>query len=214
MLPAARETFMPARNRSVIAYHLVWTAYGTWLPNDPRGSGSHAVATPAIASLGERHYGRRRVQPPPVVVREFYSRAESQLNLAVIRFSSAQIDRIAAAFGDEIDEHRYTSYACAIMPDHAHLVIRKHKHRAEPMIATLQEASRLRLSEARTVPRDHPVWTGGGWKSFLDSPFAVRNAIRYVRDNPAKAGIAAQSWPFVKPYDGWPFHKRPSPSGR
>ena len=23
----------------VIAHHLIWTAYGWWLPNDPRGSG-------------------------------------------------------------------------------------------------------------------------------------------------------------------------------
>ena len=28
----------------VIAHHLIWTVYGTWLPNDPRGSGSRAIA--------------------------------------------------------------------------------------------------------------------------------------------------------------------------
>jgi len=25
----------------IIAHHLIWTAYGFWLPNDPRGSSSH-----------------------------------------------------------------------------------------------------------------------------------------------------------------------------
>ncbi len=28
---------MPRQNPIVVAYHLVWTAYGMWLPNDPRG---------------------------------------------------------------------------------------------------------------------------------------------------------------------------------
>jgi hypothetical protein len=37
---------------SVIAYHLIWTNYGTWLGNDPRGSGSRSVYTPALAALG------------------------------------------------------------------------------------------------------------------------------------------------------------------
>ena len=49
----------------VIAYHLIWTAYGWWLPNDPRGSMSELIASDIIAELGELHYGRKRVQPLP-----------------------------------------------------------------------------------------------------------------------------------------------------
>ena len=49
-----------------------------------------------------------------------------------------------------------TCYACAIMPDHVHVLIRKHRDKAEQMIEILQEASRLRLSSApppvRTMP--------------------------------------------------------------
>ena len=37
----------------VIAYHLVWTAYGWWLPNDPRGSMSHHVEQNVLRDLGE-----------------------------------------------------------------------------------------------------------------------------------------------------------------
>ena len=44
---------------AVIAYHLIWTNYGTWLPNDLRGSGSHDVYTPALAELGRPHFGRK-----------------------------------------------------------------------------------------------------------------------------------------------------------
>ena len=76
------------------------------------------------------------------------------------------------------------------------------------MIAHLKDASRLRLGSARLMPPNHPVWTGGGWKSFLGSPAAVSAAVRYVEKNPVKSGLVAQQWPFVQPYDGWNFGKR------
>ncbi len=199
---------MPPRNPSVIAYHLCWTAYGVWMANDPRGSGSRAIATPTIAELGELHYGRKRVQPPPAIVREFQQAAEERLRYSVIRFNAEQVSVIGAAFAKTIAAESFTCYACAILPDHAHLVIRKHRRRAEQMIDVLQEASRVRLSNEKRIPRDHPCWTTGGWRKFLDSPEAVRRTIRYVENNPVKTGLPAQRWSFVTLYDGWPFHKR------
>ena len=53
----------------VIAHHLIWTVYGTWLPNDPRGSGSRAIACDVLRDLGDVHYGRKRVQPSDAVIR-------------------------------------------------------------------------------------------------------------------------------------------------
>ena len=43
---------MPRTNPVVIAYHLIWTAYGTWLPNDLRGSGSRGVGSPRAGGAG------------------------------------------------------------------------------------------------------------------------------------------------------------------
>jgi hypothetical protein len=43
----------------VVGHHLVWTVYGWWLPNDPRGSSSHEVRVPQVAELGELHHGRK-----------------------------------------------------------------------------------------------------------------------------------------------------------
>lgn len=51
------------RHPVVIAYHLIWTAYGWWLPNDPRGSTSRRIAADPIAQLGQLHFGRKKVQP-------------------------------------------------------------------------------------------------------------------------------------------------------
>jgi hypothetical protein len=89
---------------TVLAHHLVWTAYGTWLGNDPRGSGSRLVYTPELAELGESHFGRRKEPPPRRVVHEFYQRANSRLLYPAIRFDDVQMQEIGHAFADVIFE--------------------------------------------------------------------------------------------------------------
>jgi len=197
----------------VIAHHLIWTAYGWWLPNDPRESGSKEVRTPVLAELGELHYGRKRVQPSGWEIRQFYEQAIPRLQHPVLAFDAGARDEIAKAFGQVIEENRYTCYACAILPDHVHLLIRKHKHQAEDMIEALKEASRARLSATMHRAPDHPIWTGGGgWKVFLDHPDEVCRTIRYIERNPLPLGLPMQQWPFVKAYDGWPLHPGHNPN--
>ncbi len=200
-------------NPIVIAYHLIWTAYGWWLANDPRGSGSQTLRNDVLAQLGELHFGRKRIQPAGRVVREFYERAKDLLTHPLLSFDDAARAAIAQAFGDVIAEQRYTCYACAIMPDHVHLLIRKHKDEAEDMIEKLKEASRKQLIAAELRASTHPVWAGGcGWKVFLDHPDDIRRTIRYVGKNPEEIGLPPQKWPFVTEYDGWPLHPGHSPN--
>ena len=193
---------------TVIAHHLVWTAYGTWLPNDPRGSGSTEVYTARLKELGDAHLGRRRVQPPRRAVREFYALATPKLLYEVIRFNAAQIRELGGALAEVLKQQNYKCFACAIMPDHVHLVIRKHRHPGEEMIERLQRGSRLRFSFVYALTHEHPLWTKGGWNRFLSAPGAVRSRIQYVEDNPVKEGMSRQAWPFVEEYDGWPLHRK------
>ena len=187
----------------VIAHHLIWTAYGWWLPNDPRGSASHLIRSDVIADLGELHYGRKRVQPASSEIRTFYENAKQLLKHELQTFSPAEIALIADAFADEIHKRNYTCYACAIMPDHIHILIRKHRDRAEDMIAHFQEASRTILIESAGRANEHPVWGGPGWKVFLESREDIERTIGYIDDNPRKARLPAQAWKFVTRYDGW-----------
>jgi len=196
----------------VIAYHLIWTAYGWWLPNDPRGSTSRAIATDLLAELGELHYGRKKVQPASHEIREFYERAVPLLKFALLEFRTEEIQGIAAAFSSSMSCNQYTCYACTIMPDHVHVLIRKHRHKAEEMVANLQQASRLRLCRSGLRSPDHPVWGGPGWKVFLDDPDGVYRTIRYIEANRSKLGLARQRWDFVKDYDGWPLHPSHNPN--
>ena len=196
----------------VVGYHLTWTAYGLWLPNDPRGGMSQTIACDVIAEPGGLHYGRKTLQPAGWVLREFHERAREVLKFPVLTFGRREMDVIGQAFAATMAAEKYTCYACAVMPDHVHIVIRKHKHRAEEMIETLQDSSRLRLRNAGLRDADHPVWGGPGWKVFLDHPDEIRRTIRYVEGNPVKWHLARQSWAFATGYDGWPLHPGHSPN--
>ena len=196
----------------VIAYHLIWTAYGWWLPNDPRGSMSRAIRNDVIADLGTLHYGRKRVQPASRDIRAFYASAAGKLMHDLLEMGAAEMNVIADAFREAINTLRYTCYACALMPDHVHMLIRKHKHLAEEMIQNLQESSRSRLRALNLRAAHHPAWGGPGWKVFLDHPDEVRRTIKYIEDNPLKLGRPKQVWDFVKEYDGWPLHPGHDPN--
>src|SRR4051794_17837435 len=171
-------------NPIVIAYHLIWTLYGWWLPNDLRGSTSRVIRSDALKALGELHFGRKRIQPASRDIRAFYEQAKLVLKHPLLELGRAEILSVASGFADAIRANNYTCYACTILRDHVHLIIRKHKHAAEEMIANLQHASRLRLSADAFRSPDHPTWVRGGWKVFLDHPKEIWRTIPYINDNP------------------------------
>lgn len=187
----------------VIAYHLIWTVYGCWFPNDRRGSTSHVLRNDFLKELGEIHFGRKRLQPRACELREFFDQGRSLLQHPILEFGSAEVLAIAGAFDSVVRKYGYTCYACVIMPDHVHMLIRKHRDKAEEMIAALQRESHLRLRELTLRDMEHPVWGGKGWKVFLEDEGDIRRTVKYIEDNPIKLGQARQVWGFVTSYDGW-----------
>jgi REP element-mobilizing transposase RayT len=200
-----------AKNPIVIGYHVMWTLYGWWLPNDPRGATSRTIRNDLIGELGAIHFGRKSIQPSGRELRAFYNQAQKNLSHELLTFIPHEFSVVASALGEAIEECTYTCYACAIMPDHVHLLIRKHKDSAEQMIEKLQSLSRKRLEHLR--PAGHPLWTRGGWKIFLDHPDEMwHHTIRYIEENPIRQHLPRQSWPFVVAYDNWPLHPGHSPN--
>ena len=195
-------------NRRVIAHHLILTGYGHWLPNDPRGSGSDGVRNDQLRDLGPIHHGRKRVQPPRHEIREFYRQAEPRLKYTVIWFDTAKRQALGDAFGAVLQREGYTCYACAILRNHAHMLVRIHRDRAETMTDRLAHASRLRLRAYPEIVDDHPIWSDRPYTVFCYNPDDTWSRIRYIEQNPAKDGLPGQSWSFVSPYDNWPHHKR------
>lgn len=213
----------------IVGFHLLWTAYGCWLPNDPRGSLSKEVVIPDIAELGPHHYERKKQQPTSTEIREFYNRANEVLKFELLKFNALEVTAIARGFANAITTRKYTCYACAIMPDHVHILIRKHRDSAEMMIDELQNFSRdavhklyqpevsslrnsnqdlsYRKNEPSNTPHrrnpDHPVWGGRGYRVFLNNIADVNRTIKYINENPIKIGQPQQSWPFVTAYNNW-----------
>jgi len=187
----------------VAAYHLIWTAYGCWLPNDPRGSSSHDLRVDKLIPLGDVHFGRRAIQPSFQVLRNYYQHADELLEHQRLLFTDEEIALVGKCFGNTICQHGYTCYACAVMPDHIHLVIRRHRDFAEEMVEHLQMDSQGTIIDAGRRPVNHPVWAGPGWKVFLNTRKDIENRVRYVQENPVKERRPPQHWDFVKVYDGW-----------
>jgi REP element-mobilizing transposase RayT len=192
----------------VIASHVIFGAYGFWLPNDPRGSWSDFVgAWELFRSAGPA----TKVVTCRSVAAVSHNRAarlvaKEKLKYPQVSFSSAQLQCIANGFGRFATHNGLRILACAIMPEHVHMVISRHRYAVEQAVTLLKgEASRA-LAEKKLHPlsmfprrkdRLPSCWARGKWKVFLEDALDVGRAITYVEENPAKEGLARQKWEFV-----------------
>lgn len=195
--------------RSAIGSHLILHGYGLWLPNDPRGSGSEELRQEKLRDLGPIHYGRKRAQPTRNELMNFYRAAAPRLDFPIIWFDDAKRQAIAEAFARVVATRRYTVWACAILRNHAHLCIRRHRDDPLTMWRSFVDESVRSLHRFADVPAEHPVFSNRPYNVFLKSPDDIRRVVTYIRNNPAKNGLEPQSWAFVTPYDGWPHPRRP-----
>ena len=198
-------------NPIVIAYHLVWTIYGYWLPNDLRGSMSKQIRNDLLKELGDDHYGHKKIQPLAMDLRAFDERADAVLKFPVIEFSADARRTIADAFAHVVATWKYTCYACAIMPDHVHVVVAADTLDGDELIGCIKRAGTRGLNDEGLHPmRNYPrangrlpsPWAERGWKVMLFTREQMRSRIRYVEENPELAGFKRQRWPFVVPYLG------------
>jgi hypothetical protein len=181
------------------AAHLIWTGYGHWLPNDPRGSGSTDVRSEHLRDLGAIHHGRKRVQPPRHTLRTFYKEAEPRLLHPVLWFRAEHRQAIAQAISHAVRDHGYTLLALAILRNHAHAVVRTHREPSKEIWNTIATVTRAALHEAGLSPKDHPVWSQRPYVVPLRLREEIANRIRYVEANPEKEGLPRQQWDCVTP---------------
>jgi REP element-mobilizing transposase RayT len=196
-------------SRPVIAYHIIFGAYGFWLPNDPRGSWSRYVGSNRLRPFG----------PPKPLNRDTaltLSEAEelgqmrARLDYPAVRFSDRQRESVATGFGEIIGKLGLVFYAAAIMPDHVHIVAARQEIYAEDIAGYLKRAASRRLRRDRLHPlSDYPLpndrlpspWAEHGWKVFLFDDVELEHAIEYVHDNPIEAGLPRQQWPWIAMFD-------------
>jgi len=196
----------------ILAGHLILTAYGFWLPNDLRGSWSDFVGSWELLRFGPatKVDTRRSVAHQPHNRRARLA-AKRHLKYRPVRFSGAQARAVGRGFAAFVERNGLVVWACSILPEHVHLVVARHRYHFDRVIELMKSAATRRLTEEGLHPfRDitrpdgqHPKpFARGGWSVFLDTDAAVRRAIRYAEDNPAREGLPRQQWSFVRPYEG------------
>ena len=193
----------------VLASHVIFTAYGFWLPNDPRGSWSKFVASWELFRFGPatKIETRQSVAHSPHD-RERRHVAKEAMKFPAVSFSGLQARAVARGFAECICRGGLQVLACAILPEHVHMVIARHSCRVEQIVGLLKgEATRRLASEnlhpfmGRMAGQNIPTcWARRCWKVFLDSVEDIDRAIRYVEENPIKEGKPRQRWWFVTPW--------------
>ncbi len=124
-----------------------------------------------------------------------------------MRFNGGQARAIARGLADMVTRFELPVYAAAIMPDHVHLVFKRHKMKAETWAGYCKRFATKALVDEGLHPfvkqRGEQVpsaWAEGGWKVYLHDDDEIERAIRYVAANPHSAGFKHQRWSFVQPY--------------
>jgi REP element-mobilizing transposase RayT len=184
----------------IIAYHSIFSMYGFWLPNDPRGSGSDYIASWELFRYGPatKTDSRRSVAHLPLPP-DWQREAKTALQFPPAVVTGRQALAISQGFAAAAGEGPYRIYACAILPEHVHLVIGAGPRGIRQVVGHIKSRATHALRERRLWNDDRPLWGEHGWNVFLESVAAVERAIRYVNTNPVKEGKRPQRWSFVLP---------------
>jgi REP element-mobilizing transposase RayT len=194
----------------IIASHVIISSYGFWLPNDPRGSWSDFVRSWELLRFGPatKVETRRSVAAAPHN-RALRFAAKEALQYPPVHFTGIQARAIGRGFGEFAKKSELVVLACAILPEHTHLVVARHRYKVEQVVNLFKGASTNKLIAEGTHPladyHDHKgrtprCWAARLWKVFIDNELVLRNAIRYVEQNRLKEGKPRQHWSFVTPF--------------
>ena len=190
----------------MLASHVIFGAYGFWLPNDPRGSWSDFVGSWELFRYGRatKTCETRSLAGRPHDHAQRLA-AKSALRRDAVIFNASQIQAVAAGFADYAERSAVKVAACAILSDHVHLVLVRHRLAPEQLAIQFKGAATRKLVELGLHPfpadgRPPKCFARGEWKVFLDTEADVWRAIRYVEENPLKEGLPRQDWGFVVPY--------------
>jgi REP element-mobilizing transposase RayT len=193
-------------------YHAIFTAYGFWLPNDPRGSWSTFVGSWELFKFGgsaTKTEERRSLAHDPhdaVTRRE----VKQHLKYPPVRFDEPARLAIASGFAKACGDAEIVMHACCIGYDHCHVVTERHPVKTIEQVVALLKG---RATQAMRAAACHPLarfargdqalptpWAEGLWKVFIDEEAQLQSAIGYVECHPMKEGLPTQEWDFVTPF--------------
>jgi REP element-mobilizing transposase RayT len=191
-------------------FHVIFSTYGFWLPNDPRGSWSDFVRRWELARFGKATKVSTR-QPVASVKHDVNQRkaAKRSLMFPEVALTGKQALSVARGFAAAVEELDYQVFACSILPQHIHLVIGPHTTNIRRAIGHLKGRATQRMVADGLHPlanyrqKDGTLpspWARNSWVVYVFCEEHLVQAIRYVNQNPLKEGKKPQNWTFVRDY--------------
>lgn len=154
----------------ILAYHITWTTYGTWLPGDIRGWVKRK--TPGVQSPDDE---RQRL-------------ANLALAEEPVTLSLRQRTIVEQTIRNHCSRCQWTIHALNARSNHIHVVLTADRGADEVMkqlkawcSRKLSDEARLHEQVALRAGRRH-WFTEGGDKRIIDNEDYLNNAIHYVRD--------------------------------
>jgi REP element-mobilizing transposase RayT len=143
--------------------------------------------------------------------KERQRRIKAALKYPAVELTGLQARAVGRGIGAICPKVGLVVHACAIMPDHVHVVVAAHHLNGDELLECLKRAATRGLNiEGRHPMRHFPrangrlpsPWAAKGWKVMLFTPRQMRSRITYVEENPELAGYKRQRWSFVVPFLG------------
>src|SRR5882672_1448758 len=123
----------------IIASHVIISAYGFWLPNDPRGSWSDFVGSWELYKFGDAtKTNEKRSLAHDAHDRAARLAAKRDLKYPPVRFDEDQRRIIANGFENAIHEANYQFHALCIGHDHIHGIVERHERTIEQIATHLK----------------------------------------------------------------------------
>jgi REP element-mobilizing transposase RayT len=191
-------------------FHVIFSMYGFWLPNDPRGSWSDFVRSWELLQFGKATKVNTR-RSVAAVHHDVDKRLATKqcLKYPEVCLSGVQALSVANGFRAAVEEANYHVFACSLLPQHVHMVFGPHERDIRRIVGHLKARATQQLVSERLHPlakyrqKDGTTpspWGRKGWIVFVFSERHMLQAIQYVSGNPLKEGKPRQHWSFVRPY--------------
>jgi hypothetical protein len=137
----------------VLGSHIIFSLYGFWRPNDERGSWSDFVGSWELRRFGKA----TTVQVRQSLASQPFDSAKRNAARAALKYppvtlTGLQARAIARGFDEYADKAEVKILACAILPQHIHLVTARHQSEVEQLVNQLKGAATRRLIDEQLHP--------------------------------------------------------------
>lgn len=149
----------------------------------------------------ERLKGKATTPELHEIERLIRERAEEMLDqgAGASHMRDPRIAQLVAGAITHFDEDRYTLLAWCVMPNHVHAVFVAH----QTVDRILQSWKSFTAKEANKIlEREGQFWQEDYWDRLVRTREELDATIKYVLENPAKAGL--HNWPYVRAYPDRP----------